>query len=230
MRCSVIIPTLNEEDHIDQLLLRLEQGSCQTTEIILVDGGSTDKTIERARKYSIKILQSVRPGRALQMNLGVREATGDVFYFVHGDTIPPLTYMKDIKQAISEGYDLGCYRFKFEGNQLILRINAFFTRFNKSWCRGGDQSLFIKKEVFNALGGYREQYVIMEDFELLRRALPTYFFKIMPKDIIVSRRKYDDNNYLRVQFANLIVFNMFKFGYEPGTILNTYRRLINYRS
>ena len=97
------------------------------------------------------------------------------------------------------------------------------------WCRGGDQSLFIKSKVFNALGGYKEEYVIMEEYDLLRRAVDQYRFKLIPKDIIVSARKYKDNNYLRVQFANLIVFNMFKMGYEPQRLLDTYRRLISYR-
>jgi hypothetical protein len=126
---------------------------------------------------------------------------------------------------------MGCYRFKFDSGNPLLKINGFFTRFSSMWSRGGDQSLFIKKSVFNSLRGYQEEYVIMEEFDLLRRARnKKYAFIVMPKDIVVSARKYDENNYFRVQIANLVVFNMFRFGYEPQRILSTYRRLIDYRS
>jgi rSAM/selenodomain-associated transferase 2 len=231
MRVSIIIPTLNEAGNIAQLLSRLTETSSEyLEEIIVVDGGSTDDTCQIVRKLGVKVMNCPKRGRAFQMNVGAHHSSGDVLYFIHGDTLPPTTYLEDIGTALGDGHDMGCYRFKFDGKRWLLRINSFFTRYNKSWCRGGDQSLFVKKEVFNALGGYREDYVIMEDFELLRRAVGKYRFCVMPKEIIVSDRKYKTNNYLQVQLANLIVFNMFKRGYAPQKILKTYRRMIDYRS
>ncbi len=229
MLISVIIPTLNEAANIGRLLSRLTSYG-QGVEILVVDGGSSDATVDIASKYGVTVLESEAPGRAVQMNYGVRKSRGEILYFVHGDTLPPTTYANDIRLAIEEGNDMGCYRFKFETSSILLKINAYFTRFNKDWCRGGDQSLFIRRSVFLQLGGYEEKYVIMEDFELLRRAGSRFRFQVMPAEILVSARKYQGNNYLQVQLANLVVFNMFKFGYEPQRILETYRRLINYRS
>ncbi len=197
---------------------------------MVVDGGSVDSTETLAEEAGAHVEQAVERGRALQMNLGAQISKGEILYFIHGDTLPPRSYADDIRSAIAQGYDLGCYRFKFDDDRWLLKINGFFTRFNRPWCRGGDQSLFIKREIFNYLGGYREDFVIMEDFEFLRRAAQNYRFTVIPKDILVSARKYHGNNYLQVQVANLIVFNMFKWGYKPERILNVYRYLIDYRS
>jgi hypothetical protein len=165
------------------------------------------------------------------MNHGARSMDVDVYYFVHADTRPPLTFFHDIMGAVKQGYVLGSYRFKFDSPKFLLKINSFFTRFNRTWTNGGDQSLFIIAEAFELLNGYREEYVIMEEYDLLKRAKQLdYQFKVLPKDIMVSARKYSGNNYFRVQIANLVVFNMFRLGYQPQQILNTYRRLIDYRS
>lgn len=231
MSISVIIPTLNEDQNIGRLLDQLAKAAVgNPIEIMVVDGGSKDRTKELVQAAEVTFIQSSQGGRAKQMNLGVEHASGEILYFVHGDTLPPVSFVNDIQQAVTEGYDMGCYRFKFEDDHFLLKINAFFTRFNRSWCRGGDQSLFIKKSVFNQLGGYKEQFVIMEDFELLRRAAGKFRFKVMAQDILVSARKYHTNNYFQVQLANLVVFNMFRFGFQPELILQTYRRMINYRS
>ena len=226
-----IIPTLNEEENIRNLLPHLQTAIGQNDcEIIICDGGSRDATVQISHEFGVKVMRTVK-GRAVQMNAGVREATGEIYYFLHADTRPPETFVDDIRQARDEGYDMGSYRFRFESKNPLLKINNYFTRFNKMWTRGGDQSLFITRSVFEILGGYREEFVIMEEYDLLRRAQEKkVHFKVMPNDIIVSARKYEGNSYLRVQFANLIVFNMFRRGYDPQRILDTYRKLIDYRS
>jgi len=158
--------------------------------------------------------------------LGAKNAQGNVLYFVHGDTLPPTCYMQSIEEALQEEYPIGCFRYQFQSNRKLLKINAFFTRFKMIWCRGGDQSLFIKKELFEEMKGYREEYKIMEDFEFILRARKIYPFKIIPKDMLVSARKYEENSYLRVQIANLIVFNMFRLGYSQEAMVQMYRRLL----
>ena len=230
MRLSIIIPTLNEAENVTRLLKQINSGSGGESEIIVVDGGSTDDTVACARALGARVFQTEK-SRAIQMNIGAANATGEVLYFVHCDTLPPQSFKRDIGQAIEDGYEMGCYRFKFDSGNPLLKINGFFTRFSSMWSRGGDQSLFIKKSVFDSLGGYQEEFVIMEEYDLLRRAKNMKLaFIVMPKDIVVSARKYDENNYFRVQVANLVVYNMFRFGYKPQRILSTYRRLIDYRS
>ncbi len=232
MQLSVIIPTLNEADNIDELLTSLSGVTLgENVEIIVVDGQSDDATLLNCSKFDhVKVISTDR-GRAHQMNRGADCAKGEVFYFLHADTRPPDSFCDDITRAFEEGFEMGSYRFRFDSPKGLLKINNFFTRFNKMWARGGDQSLFITRAAFEALHGYREEYVIMEEYDLLRRAKESGFrFKLIPKEILVSARKYEANHYLKVQIANLVVFNMFRFGYEPQRILNMYRRLIDYRS
>ncbi len=228
MNISVIIPTLNEADNINRLIERLkEYGGNQLVEIIIVDAGSQDGTIETVKKLQgVKLLNSPQKGRAFQMNYGAERAKGDLLYFVHADTLPPKCYMQSIIESVTNGFPVGCFRYQFNSPKKMLKINAFFTRFPMLWCRGGDQSLFVKKEVFGTLQGFRNEYQIMEDFEFIIRARKKYPFKIIQKDMLVSARKYDENSYMRVQIANLIVFNMFRFGYSQEKMVKTYRRLL----
>ncbi len=227
MKISVIIPTLNESENIGTLIKRLQEGGKESIEeIIVVDAGSDDNTMEIAQQQGAKTLMSPRKGRAPQMNLGAQKAKGDVLYFVHGDTLPPACYLESIEKAIQEDFPLGCFRYQFNSDRKLLKVNAYLTRFKMAWCGGGDQSLFIKKTIFEKMKGFREDHMIMEDFEFTYRARKKYPFKVIQKDMLVSARKYDENSYLRVQFANFVVFNMFRLGYSQEALLKTYRKLL----
>jgi len=232
MQISVIIPTFNEQENIGILIGELQKNGGDTVrEIIVVDGGSSDKTIEIAQKTGETVLQSPQRGRAAQMNYGAKMATGDVLYFVHADTRVAATFIEDIQQALQEDYQSGCYRFQFDSPRLILKINSYFTRFNRLSLRGGDQTLFISKTLFDELGGFDEYYVIMEEYDLLRRlwAKNRKLFKLIPKSVLVSARKYDTNGWLRVQIVNLIAVILFRFGANPSRIARLYKKLLNYR-
>ncbi len=229
MEISIIIPILNEAKNIGNLIQHLKKyATASLAEIIVVDGGSKDESVAIAQKMGVLVLQSPKPGRAVQMNYGATKATGDILYFVHADTLPPEDFCSDILQAVSEGYELGCFRFKFDSSRWILKVNAYFTRFDRIWCRGGDQTLFILRTAFEALEGYDEHYIIMEEHDFILRANEQYQFKIIPNYAIVSPRKYDHNSYLRVQLTHLVVFNMFRFGYPQERIVQTYKRFLNF--
>ena len=163
------------------------------------------------------------------MNYGVRQSRQEVLYFVHADTLPPATYLDDIAAARAEGYPIGSYQSVYDTDHRLLKINAYFTRFDFMWCRGGDQSIYVDRTVFEAFGGYREDYQIMEEYDFMQRVRKEHPFKIMPKATLISARKYEENNYMRVQLANLIVFNMYRLGFSQERLANTYCRLLNYR-
>lgn len=227
VQISIIIPTYNEEENITQLIQYLsENGQNRVVDILIVDGGSTDNTLAAAIAAGAQACLSPKKGRAAQMNYGVKQAKGTMLYFVHADSWPPVTYVSDILQALSEGYLLGSYRFKFKSTKLMLRINSYCTRFDRIMCRGGDQTLYVDRVVFEKLGGYKDDYLIMEEYDFILRARQEYAFKIIPKNVLVSARKYDNNSYLRVNLANLTVFLMYFAGCSPTQMLQTYKKMI----
>ncbi len=232
MKISVIIPTFNEADNIACLIETLKNfGDTNLHEIIIVDSpNSTDNTNEIAQNLSTISIKSPQKGRAAQMNFGASVATGDMLYFVHADTKVNPDYCSDIAKAISTGHDFGCYRYQFDTDDWLLKVNAFFTRLRFIWCRGGDQTLFIRKEDFMKVGKFREDYQIMEDYEFIIRANKVLKFKIIPKNVIVSARKYKTNSYLRVQKANFKVMRMFLSGKaSQQEMTETYRKMLDYR-
>ena len=230
MKISIIIPTYNEEENIEKLISYL---GCiaqkNAIEIIVADGGSTDNTLQLAQIITAKATVSTIKGRAGQMNHGVHYATGDVLYFVHADSRPPLTYFTDIENALAKGYNCGSYRSQFDSNNYLLKINAFFTRFNVLFCRGGDQTIFVTKALFEKVGGYNNEMLIMEDYDFLARIRKQGKFKLFNKPTVFSARKYDENSWLKVQMANLKIVRMYKKGKTQQQMLATYKRMLNYR-
>jgi Glycosyltransferases involved in cell wall biogenesis len=230
MKVSIIIPTLNEEKNIEKLLLHLNSiKNIDAHEIIIADGKSQDNTTRIAASLGAIVYQTNIQNRGTQMNRAVKKASGDIYYFLHADTLPPNSCVQDVINSVSNGSKIGCFRFRFDSQHPLLKINSYFTRFDKIWCRGGDQSLFVTKEFFKSMNGYDESCQIMEDFEFITRAKKLTQFSIIPKEVLVSARKYNHNGYFKVQIANLVAMRKFRKGEDSEEILITYRRMLNYR-
>ena len=229
-RISIIIPTFNEAQNIEGLIRHLQAASTTADcEILVSDGGSTDDTLARAASAGAKVLLSPVKGRAGQMNHAVSHATGDLFYFVHADSRPPASFAADIAAALKRGYNCGSYRSKFDRNRGMLRINSFCTRFNYLFLRGGDQTIWITRDLWEQTGPYKEDMRIMEDYDFLARIWKEGQFYLAPKSTIVSARKYDENTWLRVQLANLKVVRMYRKGASQEAMLAAYKKALEYR-
>ena len=168
MRVSVVIPTLNEADSIDRTLACVRQaGEC---EIIIVDGGSDDGTLEIARKSADRVLSAQR-GRACQMNAGAQVATGETLLFLHADTLPPPGFPHLIEQVLTDpdvvggrfDVDLDAPGWPFRMIGALMNIRSRLTHIAT-----GDQGIFVRRETFASIGGYPE-LDIMEDLELSRQ-------------------------------------------------------------
>lgn len=229
LQCSIIIPTLNESANIGRLMAFLQQHQGTfVAEILVVDAGSSDDTAAIASAAGGRVLTCPICSRAAQMNLGAKAAKADVLYFVHADTLPPSTFATDIPQELEKGSNMGCYRYQFDSPKWILKFNAYFVRFQWLWCQGGDKTFFIQRETFEEFGGYNEHFVVMEEYDFLRRAMKKYPLSILPKEVIVSARKYEQNSWLRVQLANIGAFSMFRWGAEPARIKRFYKSMLKY--
>ncbi len=228
MRVSVIIPTLNEEENLKDVIPGIFDCANQDLmEVIVVDGGSSDNSISTAEKLGAIVLKSSIRSRAAQMNLGAKSAQGEIFYFVHADTRILPGFIEDLQEVIiNRGNHAGCYRYRFDSSDILLKINSWFTRFNGLLSGGGDQTLFITQTVFRQLGGFDEYYTIMEDFDIVRRIRKNHKFCIIPKSILVSARKYETNSWFKVQIANLTVFLLFYLKRHPKKIMSIYHKIL----
>jgi rSAM/selenodomain-associated transferase 2 len=195
-------------------------------EIIVVDGNSTDATLVLAQQAGAKVINSPKKGRAAQMNAGAIAATGDILYFLHADSFPPKGFFTDIILAIQNGYGSGCYRLAFDHPHWFLRANAWFTRFDINAIRFGDQSLFVRKEIFVKAGGFNENLIIMEDQEIIGRLKKKGTFIILSSAVTTSARKYLDNGIYKLQGVFFLIYFLYQLGVPQQKLVNLYRRLI----
>jgi len=230
MEISIIIPVYNEAAVIGKLVSYLLQHRGESlTEIIVVDAASTDDGINEAKRAGARTVLSPEKGRAAQMHYGSSVATGDVLYFIHADTFPPSSFVNDISKAIDKGYSLGRYRTKFDSHKWYLKINAWFTRFDWFICMGGDQTLFITRDLYRQTGGFNPEMRIMEEFEFVARARKHARYRIFPKQALVSARKYATNSWWQVQRANQKIVSMYKKGASQEAMVTTYKKMLDYR-
>lgn len=227
MTLSVIIPVFNEAEHIQSTIRRLlsNSNSNELLEVIVVDGGSTDGTADIALSEGAIVVPSAK-GRAAQMNTGAAIAKGEVLYFLHADTMPPVNYLAYINIALQMGYNMGCFRLQFDQDHWFLRANTWFTRFNVNSFRFGDQSLFVKKDLFIKAGGYNEKLVVLEDQDLIKRLIKFGKFTVMPADVITSARKYTSNGIYKTQAVYFLIYMLYRFGGSQQYLVTLYKKLI----
>lgn len=220
---SIIIPTCNEESiialTIEQLLALTEHS--QRVEIIVSDA-STDKTPDILSTFPVTLCNSPR-GRAIQMNSGAQDAKGDILYFLHADTIPPKTFLEDIRSAVASGKEAGCFRMHFDDDHPLMSLFGWFTQFPLMICRGGDQSLFVKRELFNEIGGFNKTMLIMEDYDIIGRIEQLTPFHILDKNVTTSARKYHNNGIIPLQAIFGTIHLMYALGVNQQEIIRYYK-------
>lgn len=226
---SVIIPTYNEESTIQKTIERLQENDVAklVSQIIISDGGSTDNTISTGQKTIAKALVCPAKGRGAQMNYGASFSSNKILYFLHADSIPPPGFSTDILNAVKKGFASGCFRLSFDYDHWFLKANCWFTRFNVNVVRFGDQSLFVTKEIFEKSGGFREDFFMMEDQEIISRIKKYGKFKVLNGEVITSARKYLDNGIYRLQGIFFLIWIMYYLGFSQQKLLRLHRRLIH---
>jgi rSAM/selenodomain-associated transferase 2 len=192
---SVVVPVLNEArlaGELGQRLAGLVPRSGRTVETVIVDGGSDDGTPEKLRAAGLKVISAER-GRARQMNAGARAAAGDVLLFLHADTRLPDGAAAAADNAVSSGAVGGCFRLRIDSNDLRLRAAAriISLRSRLMPSASGDQAIFVARDAFDAIGGYRGE--LCEDLDLVARLKKRGRFVCLDAHAETSARRWEKN-------------------------------------
>ena len=222
-RLSIIIPTLNEAGTIKETITQLQKS--KEVEIVVVDGGSRDNTIEIARSLGARVLFT-EASKAVQMNAGAAESVGDVLLFLHADTRLPDNFDAKVMAAVNQnGFCAGAFSLGIEsdarGLRLIERIANWRSRFFQM--PYGDQALFVCRDLFNEIGSFPD-FPIMEDFELVRRLRQKGRIRILPESVRTSPRRYLNFGILKTWFLNQIIIAAYYLGIPPERLAGWYRR------
>ena len=175
---------------------------------------------------NVRLINSDK-GRAKQMNLGAKQAKGDILYFLHADSFPPKDYDKFILKEFNNGNKAGCFRMQFDSNHWWLRLASWLTQFSWRACRGGDQSQFISRKLFDAIGGYDENYIIYEDNILINELYKRHEFVVINNKIRTSARLYKKIGVWKVQYHFWTIYVKKWFGASADDMLAYYNKHIS---
>ena len=220
---SIVIPTLNENLYITSHLPYFESIIKQGHEIIIVDGGSIDGTVESAERLGCKCI-TTKASRGYQLQAGANASIHDVLVFLHADTLLPPTAMKDINSSLSNpDSSWGRFNVVFSSNNLIFKVLAWFM--NKRSCITGivtgDHTLFIKRNTYFDCGGFAD-IPIMEDIEISKR-LKKYSNPVcLSNSVITSSRKWEKQGVIKTILMMWILRAKFYFGIPAEKLVKQY--------
>ena len=223
-RVSVIIPTLNEAANIESTLRSLAQED-PADEVIVVDGGSTDGTPEKAAACGARVV-AASAGRASQMNAGAAEATGSILLFLHADTRVPGGFAEAVRATLDDpAVSAGAFRFRTDAPGRAMRLVEWGTNVRSSlfgWPYG-DQGLFVKKRVFEELGGFAP-LPIMEDLDLVGRLRRRGRVMTVRLAAVTSARRWRQLGIPRTLWRNQCMVVGFMLGIDANDLAEFYRR------
>jgi rSAM/selenodomain-associated transferase 2 len=219
---SIVVPTLNEAGGLVAHLAALQPMRERGTEVVVVDGGSTDGTPALAAPWADSVVSAPR-GRAAQMNAGAKLARGDVLLFLHADTrLPDAADLLLARTLQSPGRVWGRFDVEIEGTHPLLRIVAWSMNFRSrlTGIATGDQAIFARRHAFDAVGGFPAQ-PLMEDLELSTRLWREGRLRTVNACVTVSGRRF----LARPVFYFLAVNGfplLYRLGVSPATLLRVY--------
>ena len=228
MTISVIIPVYHEETKIIEIMtkLREQEGySSSVVEIIICCVEEENRAVYESDNSKVKTVISGK-GRGIQMNTGAKDAQGDVLLFLHADCILPDEAFNMIKSALSDTKIAGgAFSLRIEKKHPFLTVVSALTNLRSRLNRipYGDQAIFIRKDIFYKIGGYKE-IPIMEDVEFMRRMRNSRLKIIILKDkVSVSARRWEKEGIFYTTFRNRFLSLLYTLGVKPKKLVKYYR-------
>jgi rSAM/selenodomain-associated transferase 2/rSAM/selenodomain-associated transferase 1 len=218
---SVIIPVLNEASNIDRSIVHAKDPEA---EIIVVDGGSTDETVEKASHAGVRIVRN-SPGRALQMNKGADVARGEVLLFLHADTRLPKGYVAHVFDALLDpGTSVGAFLFRTDLDKPLMKCLEFLANLRSRYLKlpYGDQALFVRRAAFERAGGF-PMVPIAEDLFLVKQLSKRGNVCIVPVPAVTSGRRWEKLGVVRTTLTNQMILAGLALNISPHTLTRLYR-------
>jgi rSAM/selenodomain-associated transferase 2 len=221
MKISVVIPALNETEGI-LAALRSVQTQIGEFDLLIVDGGSVDGTVETVRPLA-RVIRSEQ-GRAVQMNAGAEKCSGEALLFLHADSLLPPDALPLLEGALADRRVVGgTFMLRFDRPKFLLGVIAFFSRFKFRYFHYGDQGIFVRRSVFHQLGGFRGM-PIMEDLDFLLRLRRTGRVVLIKQPVTTSARRFLENGILWQQLLNIILVISYLLGARPESLSTWHAR------
>jgi rSAM/selenodomain-associated transferase 2 len=221
VKLSVILPTLNESRVIEQTLQKIQ--SFGPHEIIVGDGGSWDETNVIAEKMGAKTVQASK-GRASQMNAAAQVATGEVFWFFHADSeVEPIGYQRMIENMSSNNIVGGAFSLDIASSKRSLKMISIVATLRSKYFGVvyGDQGIFVRKEVFRRMGGYKN-LPICEDMDFFQRLRKEGEIKILDEKALTSARRWLSEGIVFTTLRNWLIASLFILGFPPKILSRWY--------
>ncbi|HSF22053.1 MAG TPA: TIGR04283 family arsenosugar biosynthesis glycosyltransferase [Burkholderiales bacterium] len=222
---SIIVPCLNEAEGIGQALAALAPLRARGAEIIVVDGGSSDGTVERAAPLADRVIDAPR-GRASQMNAGAARARGEIMLFLHADTLLPESADALIVDGLKRSRrGWGRFDVVISGGSPLLRVVAQLmnVRSRLTGIATGDQAIFVTRSLFTAAGGYPE-IALMEDIALSKRLKRFGQPLCLRHRLVASGRRWEKHGVVRTILLMWRLRLAFWLGADPGKLAVRYDR------
>lgn len=225
-RLSVIIPVLNEAAIAKQYLSQFRQfAGHPNLEILVIDGGSQDETVQLCSQFPVQVCPSPLPGRANQMNYGAGLAQGEWLLFLHLDSILPANFFEQISHILSDGRSIaGAFRLAIDLPQGPYRSleKLILWRSIYGQLPYGDQGLFLRRYDFEQLGGFAP-LPIMEDYQLVQKLKNLGPLAIAPGPILTSGRRWQKLGIIKTTAINQAMVLGYHLGINPQTLAHWYR-------
>lgn len=220
---AVVIPILNEALVLPQTLTMLDKLSAD--EICFVDGGSTDQSRELVVTGGYPCLES-SPGRAIQMNMGAKQSRSEIILFLHTDTKINSSHILDIKKTYNQGFDSGRFDISFDNDSIRYSVLSFFINFRSrvSKISTGDQAMFVRRDRFERLGGFKK-LPLMEDIELASRLRNGGRVACLKNTVITSSRRWEQHGFFRTIVLMWKLRLFYWLGISPEKLAQAYRNV-----